>query len=126
MKENYNQMIFQNEVNHPKLEQESFQNAFTPVKQNIVVQNFSPSPNMSAYSQLKQRIISTPKKFDKIDFFQNRNPEKIHFDKNNLKEIHLSNDGNNLVFGGYGAHVISMVEDDFQIVRFDKPESKLI
>jgi hypothetical protein len=37
MKENYNQMIFQNEVNHPKLEQESFQNAFTPVKQNTVV-----------------------------------------------------------------------------------------
>ena len=62
--------------------------------------------------------------FNINEYLMNRNSEKLHIKIEGIEKIAISNDGNYLLFGGNGLHVLDMSEKKFKLIRFDKKQSK--
>lgn len=72
----------------------------------------------------KKRRMVKQSKFDMRDFLSGRDSEKIHINFDGVEKLALSNDGEYLIFGGEGLHVLDMTENNFKMIRYDKAKSK--
>lgn len=72
---------------------------------------------------LKKKTFKGFKNFD--EFLKDRNSEKLHVKILNIEKVTISNDGNYLLFGGKGLHVLDMTKEKFRLIRYDKSQSNL-
>lgn len=65
-------------------------------------------------------------RFDIKNFLSNRDSEKLHIKIQDLEKITVTSNGQYLLMGGRGLHVLDMSGENFKLVRYDKRESKQI
>ena len=76
-------------------------------------------------SKLQEETARTFLGFKNFDhFLKERNSEKLHVKIGEIEKITLSQDGNYLLFGGQGLHVLDMTQTKFRLIRIDKKISK--
>ena len=64
------------------------------------------------------------RRFNMKEFLLGRDSEKIHVNIQGVQKISISNDGDYLIFGGHGLHVLDISRPDFRMIRYDKSKSE--
>lgn len=107
-------------------------NSITPHRLPIMNEQFTPNshnPIKIGVSSLNVNSIqgnnfnSKHPTFNINQFLGNRKSEKLHVGVQKVEKITLSNNGNYLLFGGSGLHVLDMMDNKFKLIRFDKRQS---
>lgn len=75
-------------------------------------------------SMEKKRALVKKSNFDMKKFLNGRDSEKIHINFDGVQKLALSNDGDYILFGGDGLHVLDMSDNNFRMVRYDRNFSK--
>lgn len=82
--------------------------------------------NFNSKTAVHFSSISKPEvKFSLTNFLDNRDSEKLHIKIKEIEKIASTSDGQYLIMGGKGLHVLDMSSDNFKLVRYDKEKSKL-
>lgn len=120
----------------PKKEEETYQSGTTQkeydselrkipqtIDSNTPVRYSSAQEEDQNLEAKKLRLVKESK-FDMKEFLSGRDSEKIHINFEGVEKLVLSNDGDYLIFGGQGLHVLDMSGNHFRMIRYDRGRSK--